>query len=174
MGSLKHKFAEIFGEKLVSVVVHTGDKLVASICVVKIVKWKIEGVKNSLALSLYFVLLQGYGSASLWYGPGSSFSLMRIRILLLIKLIRICDHSTTDPPKLHFGPPGLHWEHRGPLRLYLEPLNILNFNFNADPSGSFLTLMQIRIQLPKIMRIRIRNTATLGASTALHDSILSF
>jgi hypothetical protein len=27
-----------------------------------------------------------------------------IRILLLIKVIRICDHLHTDPPQLHFEP----------------------------------------------------------------------
>ncbi len=38
------------------------------------------------------------------------FTLMRVRvrILLLIKVIRICDHRCTGPPGLHFEPPRLH------------------------------------------------------------------
>jgi hypothetical protein len=80
---------------------------------------------------------------------------MRIRILLLIKattprlqtlqsFILILQASTGS----------VH----GPPRLYLEPLKLLNFDFNAD-QDSFFTLMWIRILLPKIMRIRIRNPA---------------
>ncbi len=105
---------------------------------VKIVKWKTEGVTDPLALFLYYVLYSRVADPHHFNAdPYPAFHLQQIRILLLIKVIRICDHyhSTTDPPKLHFGPPGLHWEHRGPPHLYLEPLNILNFNFNADPSG---------------------------------------
>jgi hypothetical protein len=40
-------------------------------------------------------------------------------------------------------------------RLHLEPLNLLNFDFNADRIMLFTT-MRIRIKLPKIMWIRIR------------------
>ncbi len=36
------------------------------------------------------------------------FTSMLIRIL--IKVMRICDHWPTDPPGLHFGPPGLYCE----------------------------------------------------------------
>jgi hypothetical protein len=37
------------------------------------------------------------------------FTLMRIRILLIIKMMRICDYWSTDPPGLHFEPPCLHF-----------------------------------------------------------------
>jgi hypothetical protein len=38
--------------------------------------------------------------------PVRLFTLMRfrIRILLLIKVMKICDHWSTDPLRLHFGP----------------------------------------------------------------------
>jgi hypothetical protein len=32
---------------------------------------------------------------------------IRIRILLLIKEMEVCDHRTIEPPRLHFEPPGL-------------------------------------------------------------------
>jgi hypothetical protein len=38
------------------------------------------------------------------------FNLMRIRILLLIKVMGICDHWSVDPTGLNFDPPGLHCE----------------------------------------------------------------
>jgi hypothetical protein len=66
---------------------------------------------------------------------------MRIRILLLIKVMKICDHWCIDPPGLHFEPPGLNCSVHGP------PCGILNFDF----------LMRIQIQRSKIMRIRIGN-----------------
>ncbi len=34
--------------------------------------------------------------------PNYLFTMMQIRILLLIRVIRICDHPHTDPPQLHF------------------------------------------------------------------------
>jgi hypothetical protein len=60
---------------------------------------------------------------------------MRIRILLLIKVMEICNHWSIDPQRLCF-----------------ETLKLLNFLFNTDPDPDF-TLMRILIQLPKIMRI---------------------
>jgi hypothetical protein len=33
------------------------------------------------------------------------FTLMRIRILLRIKVMTVCDHWSVDPPGLHFEPP---------------------------------------------------------------------
>jgi hypothetical protein len=45
----------------------------------------------------------------------------------------------------------------GPSWLHLKALQLLNFAFDADPDPEFHSKVQIRIQLPKIMRIRIRN-----------------
>jgi hypothetical protein len=68
---------------------------------------------------------------------------MRIQILFLIKVMRICDHQTTDPPRLHFEPPRLHFEppglHCERPRLHFEPLKILNFDFDRDSDLSFLS-----------------------------------
>jgi hypothetical protein len=61
---------------------------------------------------------------------------MRIRTLLLIKVMRIC------------GPPGLHFEPPRPSTAV--PIKLLNI---------FPLMLLIRIQLPKIMRIRARNPA---------------
>jgi hypothetical protein len=85
------------------------------------------------------------------------FTLMGIwiRILLLIKVMRICDHWSKDPPRLHFEPPRLRCERPLPSIALPEPLEILNFSFNADlyPDPEF-NLMRIRIQIPKLLRIR--------------------
>jgi hypothetical protein len=45
---------------------------------------------------------------------------MRIRILLLIKAMEICNHWSVDPP-----------------RHYFEPLKLLDFDFNTGPDPSF-------------------------------------
>jgi hypothetical protein len=60
------------------------------------------------------------------------------RILLIIKVMRICGHFAYKPPALHFKPPGLHCECP---RLHFEPIKILNFDFGAeadlDPDPAF-------------------------------------
>jgi hypothetical protein len=63
------------------------------------------------------------------------FNLMRnrIRIMLLIKKMLICDHR----PKGPFGPPRQMLNAHGPPRLHFEPLKLLNFDFNADPDPAF-------------------------------------
>ncbi len=38
------------------------------------------------------------------------FTLMRIRIQFLVKVMQIYDHWSRDPPQLHFDPPRLHCE----------------------------------------------------------------
>ncbi len=43
---------------------------------------------------------------------------MRIRIWLLIKVMRVCNHWPADPPRLHFEPP-----------------QQLNFEWDADPAS---------------------------------------
>jgi hypothetical protein len=53
--------------------------------------------------------------------PGRLFTLMRIRI----KVMQICDNSSTDPPQLHF-------EHLYASIVSLHKL--LNFDFDADPN----------------------------------------
>jgi hypothetical protein len=81
---------------------------------------------------------------------------MQIQILLLIKVMRICDHWSTDPPALPFEP----------LRIHCQ-LSIHGFILSLSSSKILtlmwirillFTLMWIRIQLPKITRIRIRNS----------------
>jgi hypothetical protein len=62
------------------------------------------------------------------------FTVIWIRIQLLFEVMGICDHWSIDPQGLQFEPPGLHCER---LRLYFEPLKILNFDCNADPDPAF-------------------------------------
>jgi hypothetical protein len=69
------------------------------------------------------------------------FTLVQIRILLLIKVIGICEHWS-------IGPPGLHCEHPQPV----TALSFLNF-----------TLMRIGIQLFTLLGMRIR----VGSATLL-------
>jgi hypothetical protein len=58
------------------------------------------------------------------------FTFMRVRILLLIKVLRICDHGSTKPPGLHFEPPRLHCERPGPSTAHTEPLiKIIDITF---------------------------------------------
>ncbi len=63
--------------------------------------------------------------------PIQLFISMRIRILLLIKVMRICDHWPTDPPSSILSV-------NGPLWLHIEPQNLLIFFYlNADPGPAF-------------------------------------
>jgi hypothetical protein len=62
------------------------------------------------------------------------FNLMRIRIRILVKVMLICGHWSTDLPGLHFEPIRRHCKRPRPsTATFLEPLNLLNFAFNADP-----------------------------------------
>jgi hypothetical protein len=69
------------------------------------------------------------------------FTLMRnrLRILLFIKVMLICDHWSTDFPGAPFEPPRLLCErHRPSKRLYFERgLKLLNFDIIADPDPAF-------------------------------------
>ncbi len=66
---------------------------------------------------------------------------MRIRIVVLIKVMQICEYWSTDPPGLHFEPPRLRCERPLPSTAPFEPLKLLNFDF----------YMPIRIQLFTLM-----------------------
>jgi hypothetical protein len=57
------------------------------------------------------------------------FTSMWIRILL-IKVMLICDHWSTDLLVLHLSVHGTPW-------LRYEPRKFLNFDFNADPDPAF-------------------------------------
>jgi hypothetical protein len=63
------------------------------------------------------------------------FTLIRIqiRILLLIKGMRICEHWSTEPRRLHLGLQDSIVSVHGSPRLHFEPLKLLNFDFNAYP-----------------------------------------
>jgi hypothetical protein len=107
-------------------------------------------IPNYLSLSVFFLQYRPYcmqEKSAEMYQSGlririQLFTLMWIRIR--IKVIRICDHCSTDPSGLHFEPPPSIVSARVPLRLCFE----------------LFPLMRIRIQLLKIMRIRIRNPGT--------------
>ncbi len=58
---------------------------------------------------------------------------MRIRTLLLIKVIGICDLCSINSPELYFEVIGLRVSAHGPPRLYFESLQLPNFDFTADP-----------------------------------------
>jgi len=94
--------------------------------------------------------------------PDPLFKSMRIPILLLIKVMRICDHGPTEPPDLHFEPPRLYF---GSPRLHLEPRRLMSYDFhalldpafhcnadpdaasknNADPSGSETLIRSVKL-----------------------------
>jgi hypothetical protein len=68
-----------------------------------------------------------------------------IRILLLIKVMKICDHWSTDSPRLHFEPPQvLNFD------LDADPDPAFDFNVDPDPDTAFHSnAYGIRILLPK-------------------------
>jgi hypothetical protein len=73
--------------------------------------------------------------------PDPAFHFLRIRIPLLVKVMGICDHWSTDPPGLDFESLRLHCERPRHQRLNFEPQKLVNFDFNADPeSGSIFSL----------------------------------
>ncbi len=79
---------------------------------------------------------------------------LRIRILILIKVMGICEHWSVDPPGLHFEPPDPHlWASSALLGhvLVFWSLKILNFDFEAI---WILTVEPIRIQLFSHTRIQ--------------------
>jgi hypothetical protein len=92
------------------------------------------------------------------------FTLLQIRILLLVKVIRICDHRSTDPPRLRFDtikfnkmktlpltpPPWASKALHGSIFLSLYSSRIL-ISMRIRIWVQFITLMRIR--LPKIMLI---------------------
>ncbi len=60
------------------------------------------------------------------------FTLIRTWILLVIKVMRICDHWSAEPPRLDLEPSHLDYERPRPSKAPFEPLQLLNFEFNAD------------------------------------------
>jgi hypothetical protein len=86
---------------------------------------------------------------------------MRIRIQLFtvmqirMGMMGICENWSKDPPRLHFDPQSLYCERSLPApRLYFEPLKLPNFDCKQIRIQLFILMrIQIRIQLPKIMRI---------------------
>jgi hypothetical protein len=85
-------------------------------------------------------------------------TLMRIRILLLIKLMRSAISGLQILPGSILSLHASIFSIQCPPRLHSEPLKLLNSDFNMDVTQLF-TLIRIRMQRPKIMRIRIRNPA---------------
>ncbi len=113
------------------------------------------------------LFLTGCGSASHWCGSGSSFSLQcgsGSRFSLKCKSRSGTSSKWWKPATtslstlgLHFKLSGLHCERPRPATApFCGPLKLLYFDFNTDPDPDF-TPMRIRIQLPKILRIRIHN-----------------
>jgi hypothetical protein len=80
---------------------------------------------------------------------------MRIRILIFINGMGICDLWSIDPLELHFQHLGLYLgAFQGPPRISFEPLKLLSFDFNADPDPAFHSNANPDPdRLPKIMRI---------------------
>jgi hypothetical protein len=74
---------------------------------------------------------------------------MQIRILLLIKVIDLCDYWSADLPALPYESPSLHREVYGPSRLHIVLLTSMWIRIQL------FHLMRIQIQLPKLMWIRM-------------------
>ncbi len=63
---------------------------------------------------------------------------IRIRILLLIKVMPICDHWPSIPPELDLSPPRLHCERPWPSMASFLAAEALNFDFDAGPDPAYL------------------------------------
>ncbi len=114
----------------------------------RFISWSPRGHVTHVAIS--------YAKKPAFYGTfmrirNQLFTSMRIRILLLIKVMEICDHWSVDRPGLHFEPPSLNFE---PPGFYYKPLKILNFEFNADPDPALHSKADM---YPDPASIRIRN-----------------
>ncbi len=53
------------------------------------------------------------------------FTIMPIRILILIKVMGICEQWSLDPPGLHFEPPDPHYERPRPSSVKYRSVLIL-------------------------------------------------
>jgi hypothetical protein len=62
---------------------------------------------------------------------------MRIRILLLIIVMQICDHWSTDPPRPHSKSLSVHYERSRTSLAPIWAFKAPNFYFNADPDPAF-------------------------------------
>ncbi len=60
------------------------------------------------------------------------FTLIRIRILVIIKVMGICDNWAIDPPGLHCAPMSLHCEFLN-FDLIADPDTALHSNADTDP-----------------------------------------
>jgi hypothetical protein len=70
--------------------------------------------------------------------PEALFTFMLIRILILIKVTRICDHWSTDPPRLHFEHLRLHGERPQPsLTPFCASTALKILTYDADPDPAF-------------------------------------
>ncbi len=71
----------------------------------------------------------------------STFTLMRIRIRLLSKVVRICSHWPTGPPQLQSESPRFYckpsWLYCEPPWLNCEPPQLLAVDCDADPDPAF-------------------------------------
>ncbi len=86
--------------------------------------------------SLKWIRLPLFTSGS---GSGSDFSHYCESGSLLIKVMRICDQCSTDPPELHCEPPRLQCERprssMGPFWASLAPFFFFFFNADSDPAS---------------------------------------
>ncbi len=70
--------------------------------------------------------------------PDSGFFSNADPIMLIIKVMRIYEHWSQDPPGLHFKPPRLHCERTRPSAApFRASKKLLNFDFHADPDLAF-------------------------------------
>jgi hypothetical protein len=69
--------------------------------------------------------------------PAFHFLRIQIRLLLLIKVMEICDHSLWTLQGSIFSFQASIVSVYGPPQLYLEPLKLLNFAFNAETDPAF-------------------------------------
>ncbi len=94
-------------------------------------------------------------------------TLMRIRIL--IKVIRICDHWSMDPPGLHFELPSLYCERTRPSTAIFWASKASEFLLEADPDPTFHSNADtdpgLHFELPSLYCERTRpSTALFWAS----------
>jgi hypothetical protein len=89
---------------------------------------------NPARYGIFLPILRISGSGSYFShdaDPDPTFTLMRTRIRLL-KVMRICNHWSKDPPRVHCEPPCLHFETSIASLINFESQQLLNFDIVAD------------------------------------------
>ncbi len=99
---------------------------------------RISSTTHSFSLATYNQYLIHFRESGSFFSPWIRirlFTLIRIRIPILIKVMPICDHWSTDPPWLHFTPHASVVSIQGPPWLHFDPAFYSEAYTDQDPAS---------------------------------------